>query len=316
MFQYAVRRIIESIPTLIGLSILTFIIVHLVPGNPAMIMLGSHATTHNIAVVDRIYGFNKPLYVQYFIWLWQMLHGNFGTSYTTNYPVITLIAQAIPHTLSIVGLSTVFAYVIAIVQGLYQAKNKGRLSDNIVTVFAYFFYSMPTFWLGVLLIMWLAIDIPIFPPGGIVDPGQPFTFVAWFSHILLPVLTLTIVTVAFWGRFMRQSVIDTLVQDFIRTARAKGLTERAVLYGHAFRNSLLPLITLFGFSFGGLLGGALITEEVFNYPGMGYLFWHSAITRDYPTVFALTIVIGVTTIAGNLLADLLYAVADPRIRYN
>ena len=316
MLRFTLRRLIESIPTLIGITIITFVLVHMVPGNPALVMLGPHANAHNIAMIDKQYGFNKPLYVQYFIWIWQVLHGNFGRSYTTNMQVTTLIGQALPRTLSIVGLSTVLAYIIAIFQGLYQAKNKGRLSDNVVTVFAYFFYAMPTFWLGVLLIIWFSISIPIFPPGGIVDPGQAFTFVAWFSHILLPVITLTIVTVAFMGRFMRQSVIDALVQDYIRTARAKGLHERTVLYRHAFRNSLLPIITLFGFSIGGLLAGALFTEEVFNYPGMGYLFWHSAITRDYPTVFAIVLIIGATTIAGNLLADILYAVADPRIRYN
>ncbi len=316
MLKYVVRRIIESIPTLIGISIITFILMHLVPGNPALVMLGSHATQANIAALDHQLGLDKPVYVQYLLWAWQLLHGNLGTSFSTNQPVTQMVWQALPHTLSIVGISTVLAYVIAIVQGIYQAKNKGSIADNTVTSVGYFLYSMPIYWLGNLFIIWFAIALPIFPPGGISDPGQSMNFVVWFSHMSLPVIALTLVTVAFWGRFMRQSVIDTLVQDYIRTARAKGLSERVVLYRHAFRNSLLPLITLFGFSFGGLLAGALFTEQVFNYPGMGLLFWQAALHRDYPTVLGTTMIIGITVILGNLLADLLYAVADPRIRYN
>ncbi|MDA8343885.1 MAG: ABC transporter permease [Thermaerobacter sp.] len=316
MLRYALRRLLESIPTMLGITILTFLLAHLVPGNPALAMLGPHATHRAIAVIDHQFGLDKPLPVQYVIWLWQVLHGNLGISYTQNLPVTTLIWQALPRTLAIVGIGTVIADVLSVIQGLYQAHHQGRPSDNIVTLLAYFFYSMPTFWLGVLLIIWFSIDLPIFPPGGISDPGQTMNFVVWFSHISLPVITLVIVTVAFWGRFMRASVIESLVQDYIRTARAKGLHERTVLYRHAFRNSLLPLITLFGFSLPTLFAGALFIEEVFNYPGLGLLFWHAALTRDYPTVFGITLIIGILTILGNLTADLLYAVADPRIRYN
>ncbi len=316
MLKYALRRFIESIPTLLGITIITFIFVHMVPGSPAQIMLGPKGSPAQIAALNQQLGLNKPLPVQYLLWLWNVLHGNLGMSYIQGQPVMTLISSAIPRTLAIVGISTLISIVLAVVQGVYQAHRQGSLSDNVITVIAYFFYSMPTFWLGVLLIIWFAIDIPLFPPGGISDPGQTMNFVVWFSHILLPVFTLVIVTVAFWGRFMRGAVIESLVQDYIRTARAKGLNTRVVLYKHAFRNSLLPMITLLGFALPSLFAGALYTEMIFNYPGLGLLFWYSALHRDYPVIFALTLIIGILTVLGNLTADLLYAVADPRIRYN
>jgi len=317
MLKYSARRLLEAIPTLLGVFILSFFLVHAVPGNPAVIMLGTHATRHNIAMVTQEFGLNKPLPVQFLIWLWQLLHGNLGTSFTYNQSVWSLIWQNVPRDLSIVGIGTLLASVLSILQGLYQAKVRGSLPDQAITWVAYFLYSMPIFWLAVLLILWFSIDIPIFPPGGIQDPTQTVvTFGTWAAHIALPVICIALATVAYAGRFMRASVVDSLVQDYVRTARAKGTSEFSVLMKHAFRNSLLPQITLLGFSVPSLFAGALFVEEVFNYPGLGLLFWNAAGSRDYPIILGTTAVIGVLTVAGNLLADLLYGLADPRIAYD
>ena len=317
MFNYILRRLLEAIPTLLGITIITFVLAHIVPGNPALVMLGPHANARSIALLTHQLGLDKPMPVQYIDWLWQVLHGNLGISYYQNVPVMQLIDIATPRTLAIVGIGTLIADILSIIQGIYQAHVKNSFADNLISVIAYFLYSMPIFWLAVLMVIWFSIDIPLFPPGGIQDPGQTVvTFGNWAAHIALPVITIAIASVAFWGRFMRSSVIETLIQDYIRTARAKGVTEYVVLMRHAFRNSLLPLITLMGFSIPALFGGALLVEEVFNYPGLGLLFYQSAIQRDYPIAFGITLIIGILTILGNLLADLLYAVADPRIRYN
>lgn len=316
MLKYTARRILESIPTLLGVFVLTFILVHATPGNPAVVMLGNHATHANIVRLTAQLGLNKPLPVQFVLWLWQILHGNLGISYEYNLPVWGLIWEAVPKTLAIVGIGTGLALIISIIQGIYQAKVVGSIQDHGITSIAYFLYSMPVFWLGVLLILWFSFDIPLFPPGGITDPGiDVVDFGTWASHIALPVITITLATVAYAGRFMRASVINSMIQDYIRTARAKGVSEWVVLLKHAFRNSLLPLITLFGFSIPTLFAGALIVEEVFNYPGLGYLFWKAAGARDYPIILGITAIIGVLTIAGNLLADLMYGFVDPRITY-
>lgn len=316
MASYIVRRLLEAIPTFLGITIITFLLVHMVPGGPAQTMLGNKATPFMVARLNHQFGLDKPLPTQYILWLWQVLHLNLGNSYYQTLPVWTMMMTALPNTLAIVGIGTILSDLVAILQGLYQAHKKGSVADHTITVFAYFFWSMPIFWLGVLMIIFFAIDLNIFPPGGIADPGQTPTFTIWLSHIALPIITFVIATVAFWGRFMRASVIDSLVQDYIRTARAKGLKDITILFTHAFRNSLLPLVTLLGLSIPGIFSGALIVESVFNYPGLGLLFWNAAIQKDYPIVLGTTVVIGVLTILGNLVADLLYAVADPRIQYS
>lgn len=317
MLQYSARRVLEAIPTILGVLILTFLLVHMTPGNPALIMLGSHYSPEKYQHLVAQLGLNKPLPVQFVLWLWQVLHGNLGMSYEYNQPVWLLIMQALPHTLTIVGLGTLFAFVISIIQGVYQASVANSPQDLGITGVAYFLYSMPSFWLAILLIVWFSFDIPLFPPGGITDPGISNTsFGVWASHLFLPVITLTLITVAYAGRFMRQSMVNALVEDYIRTAHAKGVKPVTVLLKHAFRNSLIPLITLFGFSIPGLFAGALIIEEVFNYPGLGLLFWTAAGARDYPVILGITAIIGVLTVLGNLIADLLYGFVDPRISYD
>lgn len=316
MTRYVIRRLLQAVPTLVGLTILSFLIVHAVPGGPAQAILGPRATPIRIAEVNRQFGLNRPLPIQYALWFWQLLHLNLGTSYFYNQSVSSLIAINLPRTLAIVGIGVLVAHLVSIVLGSLQSYRKNSAFDHITMVLAYFFYSMPTFWLGIILILLFSIGLGWFPTGGISNATETSAgFSVWAAHIALPVTTIVIGTVAGWGRYMRSSMNQILIQDYIRTARAKGLGEFAVVFKHALRNSLLPLITLFGLSLPSLFGGALYVEVVFNYPGMGLLFWDGAVQRDYPIVLGGVVVVGLLTIAGNLIADLLYALVDPRIQY-
>lgn len=315
MGRYILQRIVQAIPTVIGLTIVSFMLVHITPGGPAYAMLGPKATKARVAAIDRSLGLNLPLWDQYGIWAWQLLHLNFGISYFYLQPVTTLIEQALPVTLAIVGISYVLAHGIAVVLGSVQAYFKNGWFDHSVTGINYFLYSMPGFWLAILLLVWFAVDIPLFPTGSLCPPNETCNLGTWTYHMILPVASLTVGTVAGWARYMRTSMTDTLVQDYIRTARAKGLSETRVLFKHAWRNSVLPLITLLGYFFPTIFGGALVVEEIFNIPGMGLLTFNAAIKRDYPIVMAAVLIGGILVVIGNLVADLLYGLVDPRISY-
>ena len=317
MFKYTIQRILQAIPAMIGVSIISFGLLHIVPGSPVQVMLGQHYTAARAAALENSLGLNKPLPVQYLIWFWNLLHLNLGFSYEYNMPVWELIKINLPHTLVLVAIAILLAHIFALLLGTVQGYYRNSAFDYIVTVINYFFYAMPGFWLGIILIEIFAITLGVLPSGGISNPLQPDqTFWQYVSHLILPAGTLAITSIAGWARYMRSAVIDTLSQDYIRTARSKGLTERRVVIIHVLRNSLLPLITLFGLSIPGLFAGALVIEEVFNYPGMGLLFWNAATNRDYPILLGVVMFLGLITITGNLIADLLYSVVDPRIQYN
>jgi len=316
MIKYIIRRLLEAIPTILGVTILSFVLIHIVPGSPVRILLGSHYTPYRAQLLSQSLGLNKPLAVQYFVWLGNLLHGNFGFSYTYNQPVVYLMLQALPHTIIIVVVAVLLAHLFAVFLGSVQAYFEDTKFDRIVTVVNYFFYSMPTFWLAVLLIIFFAIDLPWFPAGGIVNTQLTTpTFVDWARHLVLPIAALFLVSVAGWARYMRASMREALLQDYVRTARMKGASEFRVIFVHALRNSILPLVTLFGLSLPALLAGALFVEEVFNYPGMGLLYWDAVNARDFPVILGVTVFIGLVTVLGNLIADILYGMIDPRIQY-
>ncbi len=315
MLKYIVRRILEAIPTVLGVTLLSFVMIR-AAGSPVRILLGNHYTVYRAAMLSRSLGLSKPLWDQYVIWLGNLLHGNFGYSYTYDRPVVGLMLQALPHTIIIVVVAVLAAHVFAVFLGSVQAYFENTKFDQIVTVVNYFFYSMPTFWLAVLLIIFFSIDLNWLPSGGIVNaqlsnPG----FGDWAKHLILPISALFLVSVAGWARYMRSSMREALLQDYVRTARMKGASEFRVIFVHALRNSILPLITLFGLSLPVLLSGALFVEEVFNYPGMGLLYWDAVNSRDYPIIMGVTVFIGLVTVAGNLIADILYGLIDPRIQY-
>jgi peptide/nickel transport system permease protein len=314
MTRYLAQRAGQAAVVVIGLMILTFIMIHLEPGSAARATLGVRATPGRIAIFNSTYGLNQPLYRQFLTYVDQVLHGNLGTSYSLQIPVSTLIAQRLPRDLLLLGLSTAAALVIAVPLGIYQAVRRGGVSDHVLTGASFTLYSTPDFLFAILLIALFSVQLHLLPPeapqassvGGILaDPRA----------LVLPVATLALVTVASYSRYMRSSAIDVLAQEYIRVARAKGLPRRLILLRHVLRNSLLPVVTLVGLSFSWIVAGAVIAEEVFNYPGMGLLFYQAATTHDFPVLLGSTLVVGVATVIGNLAADVAYGILDPRIRY-
>jgi peptide/nickel transport system permease protein len=310
---FIVRRLAQAVAVLILVSLLVFILIHLIPGGPARAMLGPRANATEIRDFNIANGYNKPIFIQYFTWAGQLLQGNLGYSIHYNQTVSSLLVNNIGKSLVLVGLSVIVSLMIAIPLGLYQATHHNKFSDHFLTTLSFVGYSMPVFWLGLLLIMFFAVDLKIFPT----EAPQGATIGAVLSDpkaLVLPVATLTIVTVAQFSLFARSSAIDSLVQEYIRTARSKGVGQRRILRKHVLRNSLLPIITQLGLSLPYILAGAVMTETVFNYPGMGLLFWNAATNHDYPLLLGFVMAVSVVTILGSLIADLLYAAADPRIR--
>lgn len=311
---YLVRRVLQAIVVIIGVSIIVFVMVHLLPGGPARAILGPQATPIQIKEFIVANGYNKPLFIQYFNYLSQLIHGNLGYSYTQNAPVRTLIGQALPKTALLVALAYGFGVIIGVPLGIWQASHRDNALDHFLTSIELTGYSMPLFWLGLLLIDGFAVAIHLFPPQG----PQGATISASFSDpvaLVLPVITLVITVFGSFARFARSSALDSLAQDYIRTARAKGLTRRQVLTRHVLRNSILPMISLVGLILPLVIAGALVVEQVFNYPGMGLLFWNAAVSRDYPVVMGVALVVAVATVLGSLIADILYRFADPRVSY-
>jgi peptide/nickel transport system permease protein len=313
---FFIRRLLQAIVVVFLVTVFTFILLRLIPGNPAIAIMGPNAYRNPAAIkqFDVTYGFNRPWFSQYWLWLDHLLHGNLGYSWNLNQSVASLLGTHLPKTIFLVGISIILALIIAVPIGVVQAVRRNKPVDHFFNGFSTVFYAMPAFLLGLLLILVFAIKIPIFPPEG--PQGETVGVIfSQFNAMILPIITLTLITIALFSRYMRSSVLDSLVQDYIRTARAKGASERRVLMRHVLRNSLIPIATLLGLLLPQLFAGALITESVFNYPGMGYLFYQQALKQDYPTLLGIIVVIAVATVVGSLLADIAYAVLDPRVRY-
>ncbi len=312
MTGYLIRRFLQSIVVVLGVTIITFIFLHMLPGNPIRAILGTRASAQAVRQLTIEYGFNKPLPVQYLIWLGNLLHGNLGYSYKENQTVMALLAQRIPKTLFLTGTAGILAILLAIPAGMWQSVRRNKPDDYVGTGMIFVFYSMPTFWLGLILIIIFSETLGWFPSEA---PQDQLSLFSQLNGMVLPVATLTLVTLALYTRYMRSSMLEQSIQDYVRTSRAKGVSNRAVLFKHVLRNALLPMVTLIGLSIPGILSGSLVTETVFNYPGMGLLFYQAAESDDFPVLLGVTIVVAVATVVGNLIADILYAVVDPRIRY-
>ena len=314
MTGYLLRRIGQAVIVILGVILFTFVLAKLVPGGEAKAVLGTKATPATIAHFNRLNGLDAPVYVQFWRYIEGIfVHLNLGYSYKYNEGVRQVIGQRLPKTLTLVGLSVLLSVIVAIPLGILQVVRRNKPVDYVLTGSSFFFYAMPDFLLGTLLIIWFVLDLHWFP----VSPPSNASAWAVFTDpraFVLPVVTLAATTIASFSRYMRSSMMDALAEDYIRTARAKGAGSRRVLYGHALRNALIPLITLLGLSLPAIVSGALIVEDVFNYPGMGLLTVQSAFNDDIPMVLGTTLVITVATVIGSLMADILYAVADPRIR--
>jgi len=312
---YIIRRLLQAIIVVLGVMLFVFVIYHLEPAYiMARAIVGPRASPAQIQAVIQANAFNKPFYDQFWRELQNYATLNFGHSYQRNAPVSTLIAENLPRTGLLVGTATVFALLIAIPLGVFQTVRRNKPSDYVLTSLAFIFYSMPPYVLGPVLVIYLAIKVHVFTP--IVPTNYSVAQLATdWRAMTLPVLTLAAVTVASFSRYMRSSMMDALTEDYVRTARAKGAGRGRVLFRHAFRNALIPIVTLLGLSLPNIAGGAVLTETVFNYPGMGYLTTTAAEQFDLALVLGTTVVFAILVVVGNLLADILYAVLDPRIRY-
>jgi peptide/nickel transport system permease protein len=310
---YLLRRIGTSVIVLIGISIFVFLLLHAIYPSPARVVLGLRANNTQIAAWNKANGFDRPWFVQYLSYMNGLLHGNLGYSYADNQTVASLFAERVARSAYLSGMSLLLAILIALPLGIFQAVKRNSLGDYMATSAAFILYSMPAFFLGIILIQVFAISFPIFS----FEASQStdiWTVTSDWRTMFLPILTLTLITVAAFSRYMRSSSIDVLAQDYIKVARAKGLPQRLVLMRHLVRNASLPMITLIGLFLPALLAGNLIIEELFNYQGLGLLFFNSLGKEDYPVLLAYTLVGAVFVVLGNLVADIALAVADPRIR--
>ena len=316
---YILRRLLGAIPLLLIVSVISYALMGLAPGGPTAIFATQTRRMTPAARAEFIHalGLDKPWYVQYFYWLKNLvLHGSLGYSYVDHRPVIEKILERLPVTLEMLSLALFFTLLIAIPIGVYSAIRRGSPFDYAATVLAFASYGMPVFWLGILLIDAFAVQLRWFPTSGANSIGGAGNALDRLDHLVLPVATLTIVSLAAWIRYQRGAMLNVLGELYLRTARAKGLTENRVIAHHALRNALLPTVTLLGLSLPGLFSGAYFIEFVFSIPGMGYLGINAVFQRDYPTVMALTMLTAVLVILGNLAADVAYGLADPRIRYD
>ena len=316
MALFIVRRLLQAIVVLLLVTLISFALLRSIPGNVAAAVMGPNVYRDPAAIklFDDTYGFNKPWYSQYLLWLSHLVQGNLGYSWNLNQSVASLLSQRILKTGILVGISLVLAVLIAVPIGMVQAVRRNKLIDHFFNGFSTIFYAMPSFLLGLPLIYIFAIEWPIFPAEAPQGLGLGVIF-ANFNAMILPVATLTLITIALFSRYARSAVLDNLTEDYVRTAKAKGAGERRILFRHVLRNSLIPVATLLGLSFPGVISGALIIEEVFNYPGMGLLFFQQAQKEDYPTLLGVIVVVSLATVIGSLLADIAYAALDPRVRY-
>ncbi len=314
MIRFLTRRVAQAIVVMLLVSLIVFVLLHLLPGGAARGVLGPRATQAQLAQFNHEYGLDKPLWQQYLIWLGQLAHGNLGYSYKLNQSVASLIAERLPKTLLLNTIALVFSVLIAIPIGIAQALRRNTALDYTATFLGFVFYSTPVFFLSLMLVLWFSINLGWFPA----QAPQASTvagILAQPAGLVLPVASLVLLQVALFTRYMRSAVMDNLVQDYVRTAYAKGAGTSRVLYLHVLRNSMIPMVTILGLSLPILLAGSLVTEQVFNYPGMGLLFYQEAVTSDYPTLLGITLIVGFATVLGSLLADIGYAVLDPRVRY-
>lgn len=313
MAAYIARRSLQAVGVLLGVSVLVFAIIHLVPGDPVRVALGTRFDQATYDALRERAGLDQPLLVQYFDWITSALTGDLGVSFRSGRPVTVLILERLPATLSLAGGAIVVALGIAIPLGILSAIRQGSAVDYAATTFSQVGISIPDFWMGILLILFFALQLDLLPPSGYVsileNPWQ------WFVHLLMPAVTVGVVSGSIITRFVRSSMLEALGQDFTRTARSKGLRERMVVRRHVLRNALIPVITVTGLQLAYLLSGLIVVEQVFAWPGLGLLALDAVQARDFPVLQGAVLLFALFFLLVNLLVDLLYAFLDPRIRY-
>jgi peptide/nickel transport system permease protein len=311
--RYIVRRLIGVVAVLFGISVVVFLMVRLIPGDTIQLLLGTEASQEQIDHLRKLFGLDRPMYIQFLEWFGRIVQGDFGTSLRTSRPVLPDIIARFGVTLQLSLVSMVIALLVAIPLGVASAVNRGRMSDAVSRVVALIGLSVPNFWLGTILIMFVSLVLNWLPPIGFISLlDNP-----WLGAqtLILPSIALGTAMAAFVMRMLRSSLLEVLRQDYIRTAQAKGLGDRTILYGHAMKNAFIPVLTVVGVQIGHLLGGAVIVEEIFSLPGMGRFLLNAIYQRDYPVVQGAVLFVALVFSLLNLLVDLLYAWLDPRIRY-
>lgn len=321
MLSYITKRLLLMIPLIFGITLITFIVIHLAPGSPVEVQteMSLKVTAQAKENLKKLYGLDKPLHIQYIDWIKRFIKLDFGKSFVDGRKVVDKIIERIPITLTINILSLILIFVVAIPIGILSATKQYSLFDKLSTVFVFVGFSTPTFWLALLLMILFGVHMGILPISGIqsIDVSEmgPFDrLLDWIKHLILPVGVSAFGGIAGLSRYSRSSMLEVIRQDYIKTARAKGLPETEVIFKHAFRNALMPIVTILGLSVPGLIGGGVIFETIFAIPGMGQLFYSSTMARDYPTIMGILVIGAILTLFGNLIADISYALVDPRVR--
>jgi peptide/nickel transport system permease protein len=317
MGAFVARRLFASLPVLLGLSVAVFTIIQLPPGGPVDFYAsqGSNLSREEREAIERQLGLDQPAPIQYLKWLTAVLRGDWGRSYQDSRKVTAVVSERLPASLQLMGASLFIAVVAALPLGIFGATRGHVFWRNVLEVVSILCISVPSFWLGLIGILIFSLWLNILPTGGMYTIGVPRTLLDSLHHLIMPALVASLYWVGAWSRYVRGSMLEVIRQDYVRTARAKGLTERTVLWRHTLRNALIPFITVVGLRLPSLLSGAVVVEIVFSWPGIGQLLHHSMLSRDYPVLMGCFMGVAVLVIMGNLMADVLYAVVDPRIRY-
>jgi peptide/nickel transport system permease protein len=313
---YIVRRVLQAIPLLLVISMALFGLLQLIPGGPAQVAFSPRmsAQARHDMVVNL--GLDQPVPVQYVKWLWGTLHLDLGSTFTNGQPVSAVIGDRLMNTVQLLGLAFLVALLCAIPLGIIASVKQYSIVDYLLTVLSYIGISMPVFWFAEMLILIFAVQHNWFPTSGMMAEGGASGFGDRLHHLILPVAVLSLAFVASWSRYLRSSMLDVLHQDYLRTAKAKGVGRLTIIMRHAFRNALIPLVTVVALDIGTIFGGAVITETIFAWPGLGRLFYDSLSSRDYPVLMAMMELSAVTIVICNILADIIYGLLDPRIRYS
>lgn len=320
MYRFLARRLAQSLVVLAGLSVLLFTLLVLTPGDPVELLASSlpDVQSEDIARLRKYYGLDDPVYIRYFKWARTVLKGDLGYSRTYGQPVSHLIRQRLGNTLQLLTGAFLIAFSVGVAIGVYSALHQYSFLDYVATLFSFAGLAMPVFWQGILFILLFAVWLPWFPAGGMITPGvasgAPMVLDR-LHHLVLPTVVLATVGMASWVRYSRSSMLEVIRQDYVRTARAKGLADQIVTRKHAVRNALIPIITLVALAIPGILDGAVVTETVFSWPGMGLLLFQAVLGHDHAVAMAVLLFLAVATILANLMADVTYALVDPRIRY-
>lgn len=320
MFNYTIKRLLQALIVLVGVTVVIFVLIHLAPGDPLLQSMDPSVSSEVREEMLEKIGYYDPIHIQYFKWVGRALTGDLGFSIKFKKPVSMVIMEYLPNTMLLGVVSMILSIAIAIPAGIVSATRKNSITDYIVTVFSFLGLSIPAFFFGLLLIKWFAYDMAIFPVSGMISIGKNLSGMSRYldilRHLVLPALVLALLQTATLMRYTRSSMIEVIDQDYIRTARAKGVKEKYVIYKHAFRNALISIITIITMQIPFLFSGAVLTETIFVWPGIGRINYNAIIGRDYPLIMGIMLLLAVIILGSNFLADILYAVADPRIRRN